>query len=367
MARGVRQGCPASGFLFAMAFDPIFRWLQEAVIPRNPDNLEFLQPTICAYADDLAVASLSFRGLMSALAPAFRSVDYIAGLNLNCRKCCWLQYGTEGRESLRTWISENCEEFREMQIVRHAKYVGTMIGPDGHLHRWSAARKFIQRVLKINACTKSLDERLCDFKIYAISVLTVIGSVCAPDKATLKAENHALQCTTAGPYYAFPSHLLGVGSMCCLGPDLVGIHSISLAARCRVAACSTTLTQGLEKIQTARGHNCTPIFALSRTWEKEFLVPSMAYSTADAFDITYRLDRTGTLDEAPQNNKQEVATGLLLDKLHKQDFAGPLSSRASKVLGPISRYRVADILPRMKLVSRASRPGLIVGFPTHPL
>ena len=28
MARGVRQGCPANGFLFAMAFDPIFRWLQ---------------------------------------------------------------------------------------------------------------------------------------------------------------------------------------------------------------------------------------------------------------------------------------------------------------------------------------------------
>ena len=44
MAKGVRQGCPASGFLFAMAFDPIFRWLQEAVIPRNPHNLDFLQP-----------------------------------------------------------------------------------------------------------------------------------------------------------------------------------------------------------------------------------------------------------------------------------------------------------------------------------
>ena len=57
---------------------------------------------------------------MLTLAPPFRSIDCIAGLNLNYR---------------------NCEEFRDMQIVRHAKYVGTMIGPNGHLHRWTAPRK----------------------------------------------------------------------------------------------------------------------------------------------------------------------------------------------------------------------------------
>ena len=124
-----------------MAFDPIFRRLQETIIPKNPDNLDFLQPAQSAYADDLAVASSSFRELMSALARAFRSVDYIDGLNLNYRKCCWVQCGTEGRDSLQTWILENCEEFREMQIVRHAEYVGTMFGPDGHLHRWTAPRK----------------------------------------------------------------------------------------------------------------------------------------------------------------------------------------------------------------------------------
>ena len=150
MARGVRQGCPASGFLFAMAFDPIFRLLWEAIIPRNPDNLDFLQPAQCAYADDLAVASSSFRGLMTALAPAFRSVDSIAGLNLKYRKRCWVHHGTEEHDSLRTWISEKCDEFSEMQIVRHARHVGTMIGPDGHLHRWTAPRKNIQRVLNDN-------------------------------------------------------------------------------------------------------------------------------------------------------------------------------------------------------------------------
>ena len=70
-----------------------------------------------------------------------------------------------------------------------------------------------------------------DLKIYALTVLSFIGSVCAFDKATRKAEAHALQCTTAGPYSAVPTNLLGVGSVSGLGPDLVGIHSISLAAR----------------------------------------------------------------------------------------------------------------------------------------
>ena len=149
-------------------------------------------PAQCAYADDLAVASSSLRELMYALAPAFRSVDYTAGLHLNVRKCCWVQYGNEEHDSLRTWISENCEEFRDMQIVRHAKYV-VIVG----LH----SEKIVQRVMKIDTFSNSLVERLCDLKICAISVLSFIGYVCAPDKATLKAENHALQCTTAGPYY----------------------------------------------------------------------------------------------------------------------------------------------------------------------
>ena len=88
----------------------------------------------------------------------------------------------------------------------------------------------------------------------------------------------------------------------------------------------------------------------------------MALSIANAFDIICRFDCNGTLDEVPQSKKQKVSTGQLLDKLHIQDFVGPFSSRGSKVLGPISRYRIADIPPHMKLVSRASRPGLTVGF-----
>ena len=96
MARGVRQGCLASGFLFAMAFDPIFRWFQDAIIPRNPAGLDFLQPARRACADDLAVAPPSLWCLMTAVTPACQTVNQIAGFNLNHRKCCWVQYHLGG-------------------------------------------------------------------------------------------------------------------------------------------------------------------------------------------------------------------------------------------------------------------------------
>ena len=177
-----------------------------------------------------------------------------------------------------------------------------------------------------------------------------------------KGSDDAYDVSVSLTYNAITSSLLQVGSICGLGPDVVGIHSISLAAGFGVAACSSTLRRGLEKVSEARVHNCTLLFALSPAWEQEFLLPSMTFHTANAFDIVCRLDRDDSLDEVPQNKKQKVATSLLLDKMRTQDFAGPIACRASRVLGPISRHRVADILHHMKKVSCASRPGLLVGF-----
>ena len=138
-----------------MAFDPNFRWFQELIIPRNPDSLEFLQFAECAQANDLAVASFSLRGFKSALAPGISFCGFHCWPHLNCRKCCWVHYGIEEPDSLRTWILENFGEFREMQSVRHAKFVATMIIPDGHISSLNSTPKNTQLVLKISALTKS--------------------------------------------------------------------------------------------------------------------------------------------------------------------------------------------------------------------
>ena len=205
-------------------------------------------------------------------------------------------------------------------------------------------------------------ERLCDFKIYALSVLGYIGSISAPDGATLKEEAHASQCTTASPYDSIPTDLRRAASVCGLRPDMLGIHTLSLAARFRTASDSGTLTNGLAKIQAAREYDNAPIFALRSEWKEKFLKPSMAHSTMEAPAIVRRLDHYGKLDESPQDKKQKAATALLRDEFQKQDFAKPVSLRVSRILGPVSRFRIAQILPQMKLASRASRPGLTVGF-----
>ena len=53
---------------------------------------------------------------------------------------------------------------------------------------------------------------------------------------------------------------------------------------------------------------------------------------------------------------------LLRDKIHEHDFAGPISLRASRILGPIRRSRIAEIPHHLNLASSASRPGLTFGF-----
>ena len=152
---------------------------------------------------------------------------------------------------------------------------------------------------------------------------------------------------------AIPGRLLGVGSVCGLGRDSVGIHSISLAARYRTAACSNTLKQGLEKIQAARAFDFAPRPRTQPDLGKELSSSLHVLWHCGCLQYGMSSGRDGKLDEASQDKKQKVATGLRRNKLHTLDFAGPISSRASKILGPISRYRDADILPHMRLASRA--------------
>ena len=98
-----------------------------------------------------------------------------------------------------------------------------------------------------------------------------------------------------------------------------------------------------------------------------FLSPPSTLTLRKHMILFVVLDREDTLDDVPPSKKQKLAAGLLPAKLHKQDFAGPLSSRASRVLGPISRHRVADIPAPHETGFACFSSWITRGLPAHPL
>ena len=161
----------------------------------------------------------------------------------------------------------------------------------------------------------------------------------------------------------FPPTLLRVGSVCGLGPDILGIHTLSLAARYRTASNSGTLANGLAKIQAAREYDHALHLCSQLRMEGEFFEllpwPITPWRHLKLYFAWITMANLMTLLMA---RNKKAATALLRDEFQKQDFAKPMSLRASRILGPVSRFRIAQIMPQKNRASRASRPGLTVGL-----
>ena len=74
----------------------------------------------------------------------------------------------------------------------------------------------------------------------------------------------------------------------------------------------------------------------------------------ETYEYVCKIDRTGNTTASPDRNLREAAMNLLSCTVQKRDFVQPISIRASRVPGLISRHHVA------RNAARASRPGLAV-------
>ena len=135
------------------------------ILPGDRSLPAFLHSSACAYADDFAVVSRSFRTLMPRIAPACRTSDEMTGMNLNHKKWCWLQRGTQTCDCLHEWVVENCPAFRKMKVSHIAKNLN--IGPQGFAHWRTAPRNnFCWVASAIAETAQSLTQKLVAFASY---------------------------------------------------------------------------------------------------------------------------------------------------------------------------------------------------------
>ena len=244
---------------------------------------------------------------------------------------------------------ENCPDLRDMKVTKFTKKIGKTLLP---AHR--STQQVCQSVQQDCGLSEEFGRALGGLQDVRIASA-------APDEVTLQEESRALQRLAAGPY-AFSTPMLMAGTEIGLCVDVRGIHVISFAARLTVETLSGTLADGPANIQGARGSTLATLHALSTEWDDTMLHRSMAYAAMSAHDFANRLDRSGGLQRIPTHKMQASATALLCEHEQQRDFARAIAARASNIFWPISSHRLTQVLVTTRTASRATHPGLVVGF-----
>ena len=131
ISSGIKQGCPASGSLLALALDPFFRMLVEAV--PQPYNM------ICAFADDIGIVARAIFKVVPIILKLFTNLFLATRLQLNFRKTAVIPLWDNGVSDIRYWAADRAPQLLECNFASCATYLGIVVGPGAEANRWTKA------------------------------------------------------------------------------------------------------------------------------------------------------------------------------------------------------------------------------------
>jgi hypothetical protein len=234
MLSGIRQGCPASGAVFAICIDPLLRRIG-AWLPSPWSKL-------IAYADDIAIALRGARKCLLQLFCLLDEAEGCTGLSLNVGKSTLVPLWTSDIAAATTEVQSLSTRFADLEVAAFFKHLGIMVGPGADLVRWSAATiKFLDRALCVKAAGGGLSESIRMYGALAVSTLQYIGQYCSPPASIRKIEARAIARITSSPLYAFPISLGSGLQEIGLRPGFTHIEAMSAAAQVRAISSSQHL------------------------------------------------------------------------------------------------------------------------------
>ena len=166
-------------------------------------------------------------------------------------------------------ISRNEENQTRLKCWHHDRSWGPRSRLNGLLGKQSKSEPEEECIHK-----KSGGEIVRFWEIH-LFVLKCVWSDSAPDEATLKVEARALQCTTKSQNKAIPTNFYVltpcaalVDSVCGLGPDIIGVHTLNPATRYKSPSNSKHSRQRPSKKKAAHECDRALIFAELRMERK---------------------------------------------------------------------------------------------------
>ncbi len=168
ISRGIRQGCPLSPLLFAMATDLMLRRLHRHF------------PSSCtrAWADDIAMVIPSAGPHLRALQNFFLDFGRVAGLHLNIAKTVLVPLFRFQENEVRSIISSCAPDWGGVSITGAAKYLGFYVGPSKGETSWtSPMQKFKDRAKQWGSFGYGMLISIQAYQVYVSSVLQFIAQL----------------------------------------------------------------------------------------------------------------------------------------------------------------------------------------------
>ena len=223
---GIKQGCPASGSMFALALHPFLKYLASHLPPPRTVTL--------AFADDIAIVPTDLLQALVRLVKCLATLASATNLHLNASKTTIvpLRHTTT---QVRAFILDNIPSLLNSKLADFGKYLGVCVGPAARCHQWDTALpKYTTRYLQTRSLPTDFFHRLLHYHTYALPTFTYLAQLQPPAPEVLKAESHALQLFTAGPYNAIST--IALRSLCDLGynTEAASIEHVSQASAFRL-------------------------------------------------------------------------------------------------------------------------------------
>jgi hypothetical protein len=186
---GIRQGCPLSPLLFALATDSLMKVLRG----RHPTA------TTHAFADDTAMVIRSWKTDSPAIFRTFDAYRRASHLALNLAKTKVIPLWPTDVRAIQAETAAN-STWPQVSWATTAKYLGFWVGPNGHETSWIRPReKCLQRLSEWHWSEMGLHPAMETYGIYVASVLTFVAQLQRPPDDLHNLESTAVRRIAPGP------------------------------------------------------------------------------------------------------------------------------------------------------------------------
>lgn len=268
---GIRQGCPMSGSLFAIALDPLIRW--------SIANQFLSSARIFAYADDLAAV---FRNVFMQI-PVFMSAlgrwAGVSGLALKPRKCVAIPLWEGPHDAAQDLLEAH--GLPGIRVAKAARYLGVEVGPQASQTQWGGvAVRLLERARDILASGATLPTRVQLFNIHCGGLVRYRARFARPSAELHRAYRRAGQLITASPWQSLPADVLQGLDALHLPGTMVDLASLCTAARWASLSGTRALQTAWEEFDAAALEDGAALVAMAdapgrRPWHLHSSITAM--------------------------------------------------------------------------------------------